>query len=155
MFSKQHGRKANAATTTCYGSYHHVIIDKATAHAQQSLSSIIDVLASSHLAILGLGPGALQVADSSRPGGPGSGRMLCNLLVCGPTYHLLCLVAAWPAPVWNLLAGLWRQTTAGTEELVQQRCHEASNNDCMYPGSPDSSWLLIKLTPKGMSFFYF
>jgi len=130
MHSEQHGLKAYAATTTCTGSYHHVIIYKATAHAQQSLSSIIDVLASSHFAILGLGPGALQVADSSRPGGPGSGRMLCNLLVCGPAYHLFCLVAARPAPVWNLLADFWRQTTAETEELVQQRCH-AGNNDCM------------------------
>ncbi len=108
MHTEQHGRKAYAATTTCHGPYHQIIIDKATAHAQQSLSSIVDVLASSHFAILGLGPGALQVADSSGPSGPGSGRMLCNFLVCGPAYHLLCLVAAWPAPVWNLLAGLWQ-----------------------------------------------
>ena len=108
MHTEQHGRKAYAATTTCHGPYHQIIIDKATAHAQQSLSSIVDVLASSHFAILGLGPGALQVADSSGPSGPGSGCMLCNFLVCGPAYHLLCLVAAWPAPVWNLLAGLWQ-----------------------------------------------
>jgi hypothetical protein len=108
MHTEQHGRKAYAATTTCHGPYHQIIIDKATAHAQQSLSSIVDVLASSHFAILGLEPGALQVADSSGPSGPGSGRMLCNFLVCGPAYHLLCLVAAWPAPVWNLLAGLWQ-----------------------------------------------
>lgn len=90
--------------------HHVVIINKAATHAEQSLSGLIDVLAAhTHLAILALGPVALQLTHGSRPGHAGPGCMLCNLLICGAPNHLLGLVACGPAPVGNLLAAfqLW------------------------------------------------
>ena len=100
----------------CARTHHHVIVNKAAAHAQQSFSSVIDVLASPHFAIpgTGFGPGALQLPDGGWPAGPGARRMLGNLLICCTTYHLLGLVAAWAAPVRELLAGLRLQATAGS-----------------------------------------
>ena len=49
--------------------------------------------------------------------------MLCNLFICGTTYHLLRLVAAWASIVGKLLAGLWLQTAAWHMALSNALCH--------------------------------
>lgn len=93
--------------------HHSIVVNKAAAHAKQGLSSIVDVLAShTHLAILALGPVALQLAHCSWPGQAGPGCMLCNLLICGASNNLLGLVAGGPAPVLDLLAAFRLDSSA-------------------------------------------